>query len=442
MSRLTHDDVSRGRHHRRNAALMVILVVASFIADLFLPLGIAGGVLYVLPVLLTMWLPDHRITVPTAIVCSGLTLVGFVYSPPGMEPIYAVTNRLLAVGVIWAIAIAALGRRRVERSLAESEALNRAIVASTADGILTLNSEGKILTVNIVGENILGYEAGALVGKPFSTILDMQEAPSFDANPEGWLSGYTQPAGDPGEIRGVHQSGALIPLEIVVVPLQQSSDPRFTITLRDIARRRANEHHLLRSTEEERRAIGYGLHEELGQSLTGLHLISRHLARRLEERNLEEAQVAADLSDLLHEADRLVLGLFEEITPLHGERGLEDAFGKLADAVTQKHGVPVTFEMKGDAPNLDDIHAAHLYRVVQELATLAADNGAAEMRWSLSPERMELSVYQMPVASDAARVRLDQLAYRVRLIGMKMRRERPTAGELIIRINMNGGRSV
>src|SRR5690625_502154 len=100
MSRPAHVDASRGRHHRRNAVLMVILVVASFIADLFLPLGIAGGVLYVVPVLLTMWLPDHRITVPTAIVCSGLTLVGFVYSPQGMDPIYAVTNRLLAVGVI------------------------------------------------------------------------------------------------------------------------------------------------------------------------------------------------------------------------------------------------------------------------------------------------------------------------------------------------------
>src|SRR5690625_7264080 len=101
MSRPAHVDASRGRHHRRNAVLMVILVVASFIADLFLPLGIAGGVLYVVPVLLTMWLPDHRITVPTAIVCSGLTPVGFVYPPQGRDPSYARTSGRPPDGVLW-----------------------------------------------------------------------------------------------------------------------------------------------------------------------------------------------------------------------------------------------------------------------------------------------------------------------------------------------------
>ena len=442
MSGFIHDDASGGRNHRRYVVMMVILVLASFITDLFLPLGIAGGVLYVLPVLLTMWLPDHRITVPTAIVCTGLTLVGFVFSPPGMDPMYAVVNRSLAIGVIWAIAIAAMGRRRVEQALTESEALNRAIVASTADGILTLDSAGRVLTTNLAAERILGHDAGWLQGKPLSVILDKQEAESFDAGPDAWLNGYTLLAADPGEIRGINRSGATIPLEVVVVPLSQALEPRFTLTLRDIARRRDNEHHLLRTAEEERRAIGYGLHEEIGQSLTGLHLISRHLARRLEDQNKEEARVAADLAELLQEADKLALGLFEEIAPLHAERSLEEAFRKLAGAITQKHAVPVNLNVQGEAPQLDEIHAAHLYRVVQELTTLAVESGATELTWALASDRIELTLHNMPIPTDAVRDRLDRLAYRARLIGMKMHRERASDDLLVIQLDMSGATGI
>ena len=57
-------------------------VVGIFILDLWLPVGIAPGVLYVASILLALWLPSDRSIFSVAFTCTLLTVLGFYFSPP------------------------------------------------------------------------------------------------------------------------------------------------------------------------------------------------------------------------------------------------------------------------------------------------------------------------------------------------------------------------
>ena len=63
--------------------IVVTLTTLFFLLDVYLPLGVAGGVPYVTVVLMTLWLHGTRVTLTMAIVCTCLTMVGFGVSPEG-----------------------------------------------------------------------------------------------------------------------------------------------------------------------------------------------------------------------------------------------------------------------------------------------------------------------------------------------------------------------
>ncbi|MDT7043752.1 hypothetical protein [Candidatus Nitronereus thalassa] len=80
-------------------------MIATFFADLWMPIGVAGGVPYVLPVLLAAFLPVRSSVFAIGLMCSFLTIGGFVYSPQS-DPVYwkGLANRGLALFAIWVTA--------------------------------------------------------------------------------------------------------------------------------------------------------------------------------------------------------------------------------------------------------------------------------------------------------------------------------------------------
>lgn len=88
---------------------MIILLI-----DLSIPLGIAGGVLYIVIVLCSLKSPEKRFTIMIAAMCTLFVGIGYIGSPSAPEnvPAYQVmANRFLAIFVIWITAILALIQR-------------------------------------------------------------------------------------------------------------------------------------------------------------------------------------------------------------------------------------------------------------------------------------------------------------------------------------------
>ena len=71
---------------------------------------------------------------------------------------------------------------------------------------------------------------------------------------------------------------------------------------RELAERRRLEEAILDATEEEKSRIGRDLHDDLGQSLLGLALMTKLLEERLEKKGLSESGAAAEIVRRTNEA--------------------------------------------------------------------------------------------------------------------------------------------
>lgn len=109
-----------GNRTRRWFIVSCLAMIAIFAMDLLMPLGVVGGVHYLAVILLTLLLPSRRSTVQFALACSGLTILGMVFSPPGGVLWQVIFNRALSIFAIWITAIIVIYRKMTEQALAES----------------------------------------------------------------------------------------------------------------------------------------------------------------------------------------------------------------------------------------------------------------------------------------------------------------------------------
>ena len=79
------------------------LALGVFVLDLCLPLGVMVGIPYVAVVAMAAWSLRWHAVVSIALGCTGLTVLGFVCSPPGAPVWMDATNRVLAIGMLWAM---------------------------------------------------------------------------------------------------------------------------------------------------------------------------------------------------------------------------------------------------------------------------------------------------------------------------------------------------
>lgn len=98
-----------------------VTMTTIFCVDLLLPLGVAGGVPYVVVILMSMWISSSTFTISLAGACTGLTLLGLLLSPEGGTFWMVLVNRFLALLVIWATTFLVLQRRQTEQRHLELE---------------------------------------------------------------------------------------------------------------------------------------------------------------------------------------------------------------------------------------------------------------------------------------------------------------------------------
>ncbi len=86
--------------------IYVLQLSIIFVIDLLMPLGVAGGVPYVLPTLTTLWTDRQKDTYSVATGAALLTITGYFFSPvTDGVPWMVIANRLLALFVIFVTAV-------------------------------------------------------------------------------------------------------------------------------------------------------------------------------------------------------------------------------------------------------------------------------------------------------------------------------------------------
>lgn len=147
---------------------------------------------------------------------------------------------------------------------------------------------------------------------------------------------------------------------------------------REVDRARQLEGELAHVIEEERRRIGYELHDDLGQRLTGMSLSFKALSETLHSVSADLSAQAEALERTTSEAIISVRGLAHGLMPVPaGRGGLGAALEQLAAGVSSTHKMRCVFDFNDPVDIENDIIATNLYRIAQEAVNNAVRHSRA-----------------------------------------------------------------
>ncbi|TVO72255.1 diguanylate cyclase domain-containing protein [Sedimenticola selenatireducens] len=178
-----------------------------------------------------------------------------------IQQTYSFMIFLSAFGVLFSIAIATLIHRRIsneimrreesESELRHSELRERTVRENMMDGLLTLNSHGRIVSCNKAGNMLFGYEDNTLIGK--SIQLLMPNVITEDSNDhlvldiDAWKKGHL---GMSREEVCIHSNGSTFPAEIDISKIELEGEPVYIVVIRDITDKKAAQQKLQQFNQE------------------------------------------------------------------------------------------------------------------------------------------------------------------------------------------------
>jgi signal transduction histidine kinase len=157
------------------------------------------------------------------------------------------------------------------------------------------------------------------------------------------------------------------------------------------------ERQILEISDAEQRRIGHDLHDGLGQHLTGIALLSRHLENRLSSEQSSQISEATKIAELAAAAVEWTHDLCRTLSPPALERsGLVEALRELSANAEVVFGVRCNFEAAPYNAEFRDVGVGvHLYRIAQEAISNAVKHGKAKnirLRLQLAPAELILFV--------------------------------------------------
>jgi PAS domain S-box-containing protein len=279
-----------------------------------------------------------------------------------------------------------VARRRAEDAVHAGEALNRAILASALDAVVTIDGAGRVLEFNPAAERIFGYRREDAVGRDMAELI---VPPALRDQHRRGFARYLE-TGEAIllehrlEITGMRADGSEFPVELAITRINLPGRPTFTGFLRDITERkrieaelRASRARLVETADAERRRIERNLHDGAQQRLVALALRLRLLRARLPEESHDAlAAIEAELAAAIEELRELARGIHPSVLT---ERGLGAAVVALCDRVP----IPVEVVELPAARLPDAVEAAAYYVVAEAITNAAKHSGAARVRVEL-----------------------------------------------------------
>jgi len=300
--------------------LVTGLIGALFVLDLFVPLGVANGVLYSGVVLLAYTATAPAFALTAAVVSSALVVIGGTFSPvlPGTPAWLAVINRAFSVLVIWVPVLFFAQRREAERALRRAhDELEVKVRERTAE----LADVNKALVAEISER--------------------METERSLRASEDA--------------------------LQASQRALRQSSDDLQALAAR-----------LLTAQEEDRRRISRDLHDDVNQRLAMLAVDVETLSLRPPASQAVLGRNLRSVQDRIVELSDDIRRFVHQLHPsILDDLGLPIALQQLMDDFAGRTGLKSTFQHDNVPPALSRDLATCFYRIAQESLSNVARHAEA-----------------------------------------------------------------
>ncbi|QKY09407.1 PAS domain S-box protein [Janthinobacterium lividum] len=168
----------------------------------------------------------------------------------------AVALITVTLTVFVAAANGLLRYRQLLRHASASESRLRAIVDTAADGLITIDGQGKVRSFNPAAESLFGWREAEIVGRDASVLLQPSDAAEY----EGYLRDYLETGAsrilDSGrELDGCHKDGAVLPMRVAIGKIDTPGQPLFVAFVTDMRSSRSMEQALKDSERQYRTLI-------------------------------------------------------------------------------------------------------------------------------------------------------------------------------------------
>jgi|GEM_PF-469940 len=138
-----------------------------------------------------------------------------------------------------------------EAALADQLAYNKALINNMVDGIIIVDSQGDIESINPAASELFGYSAVEIIGHNINQLIQGEDVKKYDHYLNMDLSIEVASAFSRGrELQGQHKNGKSFPLELAVSRYYHDNDPIFICVARDISERKQYEQSLLDSRKQ------------------------------------------------------------------------------------------------------------------------------------------------------------------------------------------------
>jgi diguanylate cyclase (GGDEF)-like protein/PAS domain S-box-containing protein len=135
---------------------------------------------------------------------------------------------------------------RSAEALREREERLQGVLASVAEGIITVSEQGLIETANPAIDRMFGYPSGKLVRQHLGVLMAENLRDHHHQMFKDYLDGGQRLMGRSVESLGRRADGSMFPIEISVSELRHGKSRLFTGILRDISERKENEERIKR----------------------------------------------------------------------------------------------------------------------------------------------------------------------------------------------------
>ncbi|HKJ32550.1 MAG TPA: PAS domain S-box protein [Balneolales bacterium] len=272
----------------------------------------------------------------------------------------------------------AIERKKTEDHLAANEQRYRTLFHGATDEVWLyhVKDDGEptnFIEINNATCELLGYTREELLNMSIYDIIDLDTIDLTQTIKELFTN---------KEIRRdsfhITKSGNKIPVEFTSHLFRLNGQDTVLTISRNITDRRWLEQEILSISEKERQRIGQDLHDGLGQMLTGIGLITKNLARKLEANKMPVAEEVKEIGNLIQEADEQARGLARGLMPVNLEaNGLSTALQQLVTKAERIFNITCTFKNVGTTLVHNNTLAMHLYRIAQEAISNAVKHGKA-----------------------------------------------------------------